>query len=121
MEHKALDVILEVEKKSPSLAGAMFYRYGMGDYQFWFSQDMETGNIYSLSLRERDNAAFGLQKSQNAAEKGAFSHAVGAENAEQLAIVGLEAEIFQNRTAVIAEAEVTYFKTQCLSPSLVIR
>lgn len=56
MQKSNLAVVLEVEKKGTGElsrnGNEMFYRYAIGDFKLWFSQDMDSGNIYSVGLRE---------------------------------------------------------------------
>lgn len=54
MSKNDLKVVLEVEKESSSVIdqNAMFYRYRIGDFKLWFSQDNDSGNIFSVGLRE---------------------------------------------------------------------
>ena len=56
MSRNDLKVVLEIEKKSPSDENGMFYRYAIGNFKLWFSQDMETGNIYSVGFKENGDA-----------------------------------------------------------------
>lgn len=51
-----LKVVLDVEKESPCRENEMFYRYLVGDFKLWFSQDMESGNIYSVGFKENGEA-----------------------------------------------------------------
>ena len=44
---KELAITCELELKKPN-SYDIFYRYAIGDYKFWFSQDTKTGNIYSV-------------------------------------------------------------------------
>lgn len=52
MNNNDLKVVLEVEKESANHENEMFYRYRVGDFRLWFSQDQENGNIYSVGLAE---------------------------------------------------------------------
>lgn len=54
MENNDLAIVLEVEKESSNAIdlNAIFYRYAVGDFKLWFSQDKDSGNIYSVGLRE---------------------------------------------------------------------
>lgn len=53
---------LEKPMEDRNRVGETFYRYGIGDYKFWFSQNTEDGNIYSVTVAPRSKAAgeFGL-------------------------------------------------------------
>lgn len=56
MASQNLKVVLEIEKEAPKEStydyNGMFYRYAVGDFKLWFSQDIETGNIYSVGFKE---------------------------------------------------------------------
>ncbi len=47
---------LEVEKETVECPGEMFYRYLIDDFQIWFTQNQENGNIYSVGVREQGDA-----------------------------------------------------------------
>lgn len=52
MSNQKLDAVLDVEKESANYDHEMFYRYRVGDFKLWFSQDQENGNIYSVGFVE---------------------------------------------------------------------
>lgn len=52
MNNKDLKVVLEVEKESANHENEMFYRYRVGDFKLWFTQDQGDGNIYSVGFAE---------------------------------------------------------------------
>lgn len=58
MSKNDLKVVLEVEKEGAFTPdrNEMFYRYAIGDFKLWFSQDMENGNIYSVGFKENGDA-----------------------------------------------------------------
>lgn len=53
MSKNHLAVVLDVERESTNQKNEMFYRYLVGDFVLWFSQDMDGGNIFSVGLREQ--------------------------------------------------------------------
>lgn len=48
-----LFVRLELEKEMEGRNDEIFYRYAVGDFKLWFTQNIENGNIYSVGLREQ--------------------------------------------------------------------